>query len=355
MSKKELAARMLDNGIARFWSAAGGRYKGVRILAYHRVLDDEPGSFPFDDEVISARTEAFREQMKFARRNFDIVSFRDLRQCETEGRAWPERGLIVTFDDGYSDNYSNAFPVLEEMGIPATIFLTTSHIGQKKLFWWDQIAYSVKQASRRSIHYPELSSEPVSLASAADRRRAIGMILDYVKEIPEETRLRFQDRLYRDLDARVPDAFADRMHLSWDEVRAMSARGIDFGSHTMTHPILSNVTGEQLEEEVSASKKAIEQNTGKEVLAFAYPAGRVSRFNKIVQEAVARAGYAYAVSYEEGLALQNHSDRYRLSRIHVERGHSPSLFRANVMFPGLMFKQELAVYASVALAFSSWV
>jgi len=355
MTKKELAARMLDNGIARYWSVAGGRYKGVRILAYHRVLDDEPGSFPFDDDVISARTEAFREQMQFARRNFDIVSFGDLRRCDAEGRAWPERGLIVTFDDGYSDNYSNAFPVLKEMGIPATIFLTTSHIGQKKLFWWDQIAYSVKHASRRSIHYPELSSGPVSLASTADRRRALGVILGYIKGIPEDMRLRFQDRLYRDLDARVPDALADRMHLSWDEVRAMSARGIEFGSHTMTHPILANVTREQLEEEVSASKKAIERKTGKEVLAFAYPAGRVSRFNKIVQEMVSRAGYAYAVSYEEGLALQNHNNRYCLSRIHVERGHSPSLFRANVMFPGLMFRQELAAYASAALAFSGRV
>lgn len=354
MIKKELAARMLDNLVARFWSVAGGGQKGVRILAYHRVLDDEPGSFPFDEDVISAKTEAFREQMKFAKRNFDIVSFRDLRRCEAEGRAWPERGLIVTFDDGYRDNYSNAMPVLKELGIPATIFLATGYIGRKNLFWWDAIAYSVKHTDRPSIHYPELSPEPVSLATVADRRRAIEMILGYVKEIPEEMRLVFQDRLYRDLGVRPSDRVADRMHLSWDEVRNMSACGIEFGSHSVTHPILANVSRRQLEEEVSESKRMIERNTGQEVLAFAYPAGRTSRFNKMAEEAVARAGYSYAVSYEEGLASQDRSDPYSLSRIHVERDQSPSRFRANVMFPALMLGQELRRWTPVALALSAW-
>jgi hypothetical protein len=196
---------------------------------------------------------------------------------------------------------------------------------------------------------------PISLASLSDRRHAIEKILGYIKEVPEESRLSFQSRLRRDLGAQTPGRLGDKMLLSWDEVRAMSASGMEFGSHTVTHPILANVTREQLDEEVMASKKAIEQNTGEEVLSFAYPAGRTSRFNKMVREAVARAGYSYAVSYEEGLAFQNHSDPYSLSRIHVERGHSPSLFRANVMFPALMLKHEPGGYASAFLALSSLV
>src|SRR5262245_15695018 len=108
MSKRELAASLLDNRLVRsFWHATGHFQKGLRILAYHRVLDDKAESFAFDEAVISADSEAFYQQMKFVSRHFDVVSFADLYQCEKAGRRWPDRALVVTFDDGYRDNYTN--------------------------------------------------------------------------------------------------------------------------------------------------------------------------------------------------------------------------------------------------------
>jgi peptidoglycan/xylan/chitin deacetylase (PgdA/CDA1 family) len=353
MSKRELAARVLDNRVARFWSASGDRVKGVRVLAYHRVLDDDPRSFPFDEALISADVETFREQMAFVRSNFDVISFRDLLRCDQEGRPWPRRGLIVTFDDGYRDNYTAAFPVLKELGIAATIFLTTGHIGQKRLFWWDEVAYAIKHSGRGSVHCPEVASKPLSLDSPDARRAAINAVLKYVKEIPEEAKRAFLDRLRAELAAEPPAHLTEGMHLSWDDVRAMAAAGVEFGGHTVTHPVLSNVSREQMEREVAESKQAIKQNLGEEPIAFAYPVGRAARFNKAAEEAVARAGFAYAVSYDEGLALQHPSARYSLARIHVERDHSLSLFRTNVLFPRLMLRQGDSRIAPPAPAFPS--
>jgi peptidoglycan/xylan/chitin deacetylase (PgdA/CDA1 family) len=118
----------------------------------------------------------------------------------------------------------------------------------------------------------------------------------------------------------------------------MAAYGIEFGSHTSSHPVLANVDPDSLEEEIAGSKRTIERELGREVIAFAYPVGGKGHFTGPVQEVVKRANYRYAVSYEEGLAGDDWQDRYALPRIHIESDHSLSLFRANLMFPQAMLR-----------------
>ncbi len=338
MSKRELAARVLDNAIARNLSwVAKGNVKGLRILAYHRVFDADVKSFAFDDGVLSASIEDFYEQMKFVRRHFEVISFADLHCLEQENRRWSERALIVTFDDGYRDNYINAFPILKELGIPATIFLVTSHIGQQRLFWWDAICYCVKQTPLAAKVFKEMPDEHLEFTNAAQRQQAITRILKWAKQTPDELRRALVDDLPAALHVELPSVAG--MHLNWDEVRDMAATGIEFGSHTVTHSVLANVSAEQLDWEMSASKKVIEQQLGKEVLAIAYPAGQQGRFNQGTKDAAAKHGYRYAVSYDEGIVQQKNFDRLAMPRIHVEREQTRSLFRANLCFPKLMLRE----------------
>src|SRR5260370_40059269 len=117
MSTRELAALVLGSRAGQFVGRRSAEGSGsLRILAYHRVLDADPLDFAYDEGVISASTEAFYHQMDFVRRNFDVLTFEDLYKIEAEGRSWPCRALIITFDDGYRDNYTQAFPVLKQMG-----------------------------------------------------------------------------------------------------------------------------------------------------------------------------------------------------------------------------------------------
>jgi peptidoglycan/xylan/chitin deacetylase (PgdA/CDA1 family) len=339
MNKRDLAASILGSGLGSSLMRPLSRIKSgeLCILAWHRVGDDDPLTFQFDDDLISATTGEFRRQMQFLRRNFDVISFRDLDQLESEGRPLPRRALIITFDDGYRDNYTRAFPILKELGLPATIFLATGHIGQTRLFWWDQVAYCLKQTERQSVRLPEFSDEPVALLEPAARRNAIERIQNWLKQQPEEARRSFVNGLGEALEVELPPRLAEGMHLTWDEVKDMAAHGIEFGSHTVTHPILANVSEPQLAEEIAGSKRAIEARLGREVIAFAYPAGRRSRFNQAVCRAVAEHGYRYAVAFDEGIVADLQAERFTLPRIHVERNHSLSLFRANLLFPRLMF------------------
>ncbi|HKV42168.1 MAG TPA: polysaccharide deacetylase family protein [Blastocatellia bacterium] len=340
LNKKRLAAAFLGGRVAREFVA--GRKCGLRVLAYHRVLDNETVPFQFDEGVISAGTRSFRDQLAFVRANFDVLSFSDLRSIEERGGRWPERGLIVTFDDGYRDNYTNAFPILKEMGLPATVFLTTGHIGATRLFWWDLIAYYIKQSRLKSVALEPPCALFLRLETPAERDSAIETILKRVKRLPDEEKNEIIRNLPARLEVEIDSSSLERMHLNWDEVREMSASGMEFGSHTVSHPVLANVQPQQVETELVTSKREIERQLGRESIVFSYPVGGHGNFTPEVKEAVARAGYLYAVSYIQGLAgyRAGHGrgcDAYAIPRIHVEAAQSLSEFRANLSFPRLMF------------------
>lgn len=332
MSKRELAARVLG---LPFPSRLRQNRGALRILAYHRIVARPWDDFPFDEDLISAAPQAFHAQMSWVKRHFEVVSFRDLQQCEVEGRAWPRRALIVTFDDGYRDNFCAAFPILRELNLPATIFLSTGHIGESKLFWWDAIAWCFKAATRDCVSFPEIG-EKIPLQSKAQKRAAMGAVLGWAKNAPEAARRDFIANLPSQLDVEMPQNLAAKMHLSWDEVREMARNGIEFGSHTVTHPILRRVDAAQLRREVRDSKIRIETEIGAPVLAFAYPAGTRARRDEAARAMVEECGYRYAVAYDEGVEAR--PDRFQMPRLHVDRDQSLALFRANLRFPSFMLR-----------------
>jgi peptidoglycan/xylan/chitin deacetylase (PgdA/CDA1 family) len=330
--KRQLAASMLGNEIARHAWRRNPR-PGLRILGYHRVLDDDESSFPFDEEVISATTEGFFRQMKFVRDNFEVVSFRDLGICEEQQRPWPKRGVIITFDDGYRDNYTNAFPILKELCLTATIFLTAGHIGSRELFWWDLVAYCIKHSARASINIPPIAPQPMRLTSGDARNAAIKNILRWLKVIPESCKRTFVSQLAELTGVSPPDLETEPMHLNWAEVSEMADFGFEFGSHTMTHPILTNVSEEQLVTEIAHAKTMIEQRLKREIIVFSYPVGRS---DERVQTAVRNQGFQFAVAYQDNAAYEGSFERYALPRIHVEREQSLSEFRSVLLFPAIM-------------------
>ncbi|MGH9764936.1 MAG: polysaccharide deacetylase family protein, partial [Blastocatellia bacterium] len=290
--------------------------------------------------VVSASPDEFRRQMKFVRQNFDVLSFSELNSLERERQAWPRRALIVTFDDGYLDNYSNAFPVLKEFAVPGTIFLSTGFIGKRTLFWWDLIAYCFKQTELDSAVLEEISLTPFALRDGLERVAAIDSVLRWVKRVPDCVKNRFVAALPKRLGMVLGDERFPRMHLNWDVVREMAASGIEFGSHTVTHPVLANVSLDQLRIEVRESKKEIESHTGRQALTFSYPVGNKGNFTRTSRDEVERAGYRYAVSYVEGLAGKQGYDRLAIPRVHVDADHPAGLFAANLTFPRLMLREQ---------------
>lgn len=191
------------------------------ILLYHQIT-----ALPTDKDPLrlSVSPEQFTEQMDYLKQNnYTCISLEDFVEAKVNAKSHPERAFVITFDDGYLDNYERAFPILQNYNFTATIFLVTNRVGS-------------------IVNWSGLENQRIPL-------------------------------------------------MSWMQVREMQEKGFHFGSHTHTHPDLSQCNNSEVEFELNHSKHVLEQELGKPVNLFAYPYESVTMS---LEQKVFEAGYLAA-------------------------------------------------------------
>jgi peptidoglycan/xylan/chitin deacetylase (PgdA/CDA1 family)/CelD/BcsL family acetyltransferase involved in cellulose biosynthesis len=258
-----------------------------RILYYHRVNDDQDPFFP------AMSTDLFRRQMRFLAKHYRVVSLGSLLEHLNSDST--ETVVAVTFDDGYQDNYNNAFPILRDYGIAATIFLTTGSIDSDEPLWFERLAEAVKNTSRESIDLEIDVPRRVWMRTPGERLEANGRIFGLLRTLKDVERRRWLNRLLEELAVplSVP---VRRSMLTWDQVREMGRLGVDFGGHTVSHPFLSQLSRDAAVREICEPKRRIEEELQKQVLFFAYPNGRAEDFAPWNKELLREAGYRAAAT-----------------------------------------------------------
>jgi peptidoglycan/xylan/chitin deacetylase (PgdA/CDA1 family) len=277
-------------GIERFWG--GDR---ITVLAYHRI--SQPENFRFFEPVISATPEGFARQMDIVATRFNPISVHDLTAWLDGRFDLPKRPILITFDDGYKDNMSNALPVLCEREIPALLFLSTDFIGTGKPFFWDAAAFYFRRTELRRADLPILG--PVSWTEPAT------ISAEWIEALKRTTSVG-RDEATEQLAAalNVPvlrDAYAGET-LSWDEVREMGKQGFSFGSHTLSHPILTQLSEAEAAAELQKSRQRLMDELGEPVRTIAYPNGTRADFNPTVERLTKAAGYSAAFTLVPGPA-----------------------------------------------------
>jgi peptidoglycan/xylan/chitin deacetylase (PgdA/CDA1 family) len=306
----------------------------VPILAYHRVCEvPEEDAYPFDIELVSASPAAFRRQMVYVRERYTPITCATLIAALRGEIPLPARPVIVTFEDGFDDNYRYAFPILKALRMPATVFLSTGYIGGERTFWFDELAHQVLTTGKDRLDLDDINVRFSLGNGPAARRAAVGQLLKYVKSISNAARLQLLDRLREELGACHDDTGLSRP-LTWQQVREMADGGIEFGAHTVSHPILSQLGEEELRHELEESRRTIERHLGSSVQALSYPVGGSSAFSGRERRAAREAGYTLAVSYMHGINRIARLDKYGLRRLHVERYMEDSWFAAMMIMPG---------------------
>jgi peptidoglycan/xylan/chitin deacetylase (PgdA/CDA1 family) len=304
-SVNRLQLRTQDDGRPVFPFIKKRRANNVQILDYHRVGDEEDLFFP------PVSIADFTRQMDYVAANCNILPLEEAVERMSRDDV-PENAVVLTFDDGYRDNYLNAFPILKKRSLAATIFLATDAIGSGKVLWHDRIFSAFRNtrvASLRSFGSP---SKVYSLKNSEEKVAALHDLLAFFWSISDRERASWADRLIAELEVDDLTEQAGLM-LSWNEVRTMQKGGISFGSHTVTHPVLSQVPIDRAEEEIRTSKQAIEAELGTPVKTFAYPCGKRNHFTENVKQALRGAGYICAVTTIFG-ANDCRRDPYELRR-----------------------------------------
>lgn len=273
---------------------AGGRR--VLIVSYHRVVEDLAlelrRSIP--GLLISKRT--FCRHLEDAHHaGYELSSLEDALDV-LAGRRRAARDLcVVTFDDGYRDVYRHAFPILEAMGVPATIYLPAAFVGTDRRFNHDRL-YHLAGLALRAEALPEVARELLGPV-AAGRSSLSAALDDYLAEHRTAEAVALIGALEQALggppEALLPEA-GDV--ISWEEARRMQRSGISFGAHTLGHCVLTVESEAVVEQELRGSREWIERELGTAVRDFAYCNGW---YSDVVVQVLARCGFRSAVTTED--------------------------------------------------------
>jgi len=283
-------------------SPAGPRGR-LSILIFHRVLDVSDPLFP--DEVDRRR---FDEIAGWLARWFNVLRLGEAVQ-RLEAGTLPSRAAVITFDDGYADNWTNAVPILQTHGLSATFFIATGFLNGGRM-WNDTIIESVRRTAATALDLSKFGCGNWSIDGMEEKRIAIDRILARVKHLPFSQR----DEVVRFVEEVCGAALPADLMMTDDQVVQMVASGMEIGAHTRSHPILTRIDDDLAAEEILASRQYLSTLLARDICLFAYPNGRQGDdFDRRHVRMVRELGFEAAVATNPGAASAG-TDPFRLPR-----------------------------------------
>ena len=279
---------------------------GTMILCYHSINDLNNPKI-FNPNIVE--TENFHKQMKFLRKHYKVISLEYF--VENHKKLTDNKNVIITFDDGYKDNFANAYPVLQKYKLPATLFLATDFVGTGTAKFEDTITYifslnDVETIDLRSLQIKKtIKSKNERDATLAKICYALNKLdIDKSKEVVNELCVKYNIK---------PDSLKEMndVMLTWDEIKQVDNQIITIGAHSITHQNLTKLSHEQQVNEIVKSKSIIEQQLRYPITFFSYPLGF---YDSNVTDVLKETGYKCAVTTEPCVNNGN-IDLFKLKRV----------------------------------------
>lgn len=309
--------------------------RGAVIFMYHRVLSpDAIISFPVQPGMYVSLPN-FTRHIKWMQSHLSILSLQELIL-----RLRSDKDIsgccALTFDDGWVDNYQHVFPVIQKYQVPITVFLATGFIGTGKWFWSDEVASCLSLIYKEKVDIGIFSGtlKKLFFQSGVCEKKELEAVIDNCVERLKRYPSRQRQNLLQELNlvCRKDEIQYPRCLMNWSEIREMAASGlVEFGSHTVNHMLLDQISPKQALIEIVDSKNQIEHEIGQQCLLFAYPNGNYS--NEIIS-VLKEAGVVAAVTTKRGYVNRTlSSSMLELPRValHDDVSCSRSLFLWRVL------------------------
>lgn len=309
---------------------------GLIVFNHHRI--GNRAECEYDRELFSASAEQFDYQLSYIKRHFPILLPHQLAELRSKKKQLTRLHAMITFDDGYLDNYTLAFKLLKQHDMAAAFFLVSTFVGTAYVPWWDEIAYLVRHSPASSLVM--MSRRGISVDLHRDREAAVDQVLQAYKSEDTVDQSVFLQELRMEAQVELPNV--ERRFLNWEEAREMRAAGMEIGAHTHTHPFLSRLSPHGQQAELCDSKAIIDENMGQPVTSLAYPNGSPKDFTSDTQRIAREAGYATAFSYYGGI----NRDVLGTNPYNILRGTPnahPESFRTDTVLMSRLGKVEPAI------------
>ncbi len=284
-----------------------------------------------DFPSISGLQESLAKQCEHINRHYQVVTLTDIARSLREGTPLPPNALAVTVDDGNREYLHNGYPVFRAHRIPVTAYVVSGFLDHKLWLWWDQVSYMLERSRRPSFKISFIKGDPsveFFLGTAEQREHAGFTIAEAMKKVHNSARMETLNRLPGLLEVELPrDAPPEMAAMEWFEVRQLAENGVDFGAHTVTHPVLSRIAEDrELVEEIQQSKRRIEEELKRPVLHFCYPYGREEDYNEKTIKIVEQCQFQTAVTAMTGLNYRG-ANPFTLRRLAVEHSMPEPYFK----------------------------
>ncbi|MBF0343626.1 MAG: polysaccharide deacetylase family protein [Nitrospirae bacterium] len=317
------------------------------FLMYHRVVARQKADEVFSLPQIVVYQDSFERQMEYLSSHYRVLSLDQYIESIKGRIPLPSKTAVITFDDGWRDNFLYAFPLLKKFNLPATIFLTTGFIATNRMFWQESVIFLVSRLLSLRLdtnecflrHGLENVLPLLSKLSAIDNNPVMLELIDTLKQVDISTLTALTQCMRETLNVQeLP--YAENMFLDWTQIIEMQQSLITFGSHGISHQLLDTCGDDVIAEELTESKKTIEGRLSSQVKSFAYPNGN---YNSKIIERLKEAGYEVGVTVLPGLNTPQ-TDPFQLKRINICENRfadlngrfSEPLFAASLS--GILFK-----------------
>jgi peptidoglycan/xylan/chitin deacetylase (PgdA/CDA1 family) len=294
---------------------------------FHRIAEDS-----FDPWALAVSPDNFAAQLAWLKRHRTILPLAEFAARHRENRL-PSNAVAITFDDGYACNVTVAAPLLQRLGIPATIFLSAALIERGGEFWWDELERIVLDHSGPALRLDE-TEVPLGAKEPTDRdwrpgegpltprQHSFHLLWDRLRTKSPAELVEAMDDL-RAQAALGADPRSSHRPMSIEEARALVESTVEFGSHTLTHPSLPALSSEDKLSEIAGSVERCEAITGVRPRTFAYPYGD---HDAEAEQLVEQAGFLCGCTTEHR-SLGPRSGVFALPRVQVGDWSPPALAR----------------------------
>jgi peptidoglycan/xylan/chitin deacetylase (PgdA/CDA1 family) len=273
------------------------------IVNYHRILESFDPLLESEPDI-----KTFRWQMELLAECFNVLPLNQAIQSLKQGRM-PPRAVCITFDDGYRSIHDLALPVLKELNLPATVFVTTGYIDENNM-WNDRILGAVRRLPCGQLDLRDVKLGMHHIQSTEDRKHTIHKLTEGAKYLPPQKRLDLTLRL----EQLAGDACEPGLMLTPEMIRTLTQEGIEIGAHTISHPILTRLDDKNAYYEIEGGKQQLEAIIGKPVQLFAYPNGKAGMdFDERHVAMAKKAGFVAAFTTALGAATKEH-DQFQIPR-----------------------------------------
>lgn len=298
----------------------------VKVLLYHRI-----NSLLHDPLQLAVYPENFYEQLNSLKKKYSFITVEELSDALLNNKKIKGKTILITFDDGYADNFTYALPILESLQVPAIFFITTSHLNTNEELWWDELSRIILQNN----HLPE----KIILVQQSPENREINLptsnkeilfntIHDYLKfanlSYRNKILISLREQIHNTLEKNI-----DNRLMNFDELNKMSqSKFVTIGAHTVNHLSLGIQQVNDQQNEIIESKKILERVIKKPVNFFAYPYGTTKDFSEQTVRLLAESGWQLAFANYYGF-VNVKTSLYKIPRI-LARNWLPEQLEKNI-------------------------